>query len=50
MKNWEYKDYGTLNNIAIIHGKRGDVDQALNYFKRSLAICEELDDNDGIEP
>ena len=37
-----------LNNIGVIYSNKGDYDKALDYYEKSLAIREEMDDKSGI--
>ena len=39
---------GKLQNVGIIYRRQGDLDQALTYARRTLAIFEEVDDKFGI--
>jgi tetratricopeptide (TPR) repeat protein len=39
---------GKLQNVSIIYRRQGDLDQALIYARRTLAIFEEVDDKFGI--
>lgn len=39
---------GKLQNVAIIYRRQGDLDQALTYARRTLAIFEEVDDKFGV--
>ena len=39
---------GKLQNVGIIYRRQGDLDQALTYARRTLAIFEEVDEKFGI--
>ena len=39
---------GKLQNVAIIYRRQGDLDQALTYARRALALFEEVDDKFGV--
>ena len=38
----------SYNNIGIIHAQKGDYDQALDFFLKSLQLVEELGDKNGM--
>ena len=37
-----------LNNLGLIYGARGELGLALDYFKKSLKLCEAINDNDAL--
>ena len=39
---------GKLQNVGILYRRQGDLDQALTYARRTLAIFEEVDDKFGV--
>jgi serine phosphatase RsbU (regulator of sigma subunit)/Tfp pilus assembly protein PilF len=39
---------GALNNIGYIHKSQGNIPTALEYYNKSLKICEEIGDKKGI--
>jgi CHAT domain-containing protein/Tfp pilus assembly protein PilF len=39
---------GKFQNVAIIYRRQGDLDQALTYARRALALFEEVDDKFGV--
>ncbi|HEX7334260.1 MAG TPA: CHAT domain-containing protein [Pyrinomonadaceae bacterium] len=39
---------GKLQNVSVLYRRQGDLDQALTYARRTLAIFEEVDDKFGV--